>query len=301
MRIGIDLGGTKIEGILMNHEGIITEVIRQAAPRDQYEQTVKAISELVRELDEEAGIKCPVGIGTPGTWISDRAVMKNCNSTWLNGRPLLDDLIKSLNRPVRIANDANCFALSEAKAGAGRMVQCVFGIILGTGVGGGWVMNGQLLVGPNGLSGEWGHTPLPYFRSDRYTTAAEADLPDRECYCGRINCVETFLSGPGLALTHRLLTGENCEADTVASSEFGERSYALYTSMLSRTLAQIINVVDPDVIVCGGGLSNSKHLYRDLPAKVTKYTFTSEGATQILPAEHGDSSGARGAAWLNPA
>lgn len=133
--------------------------------------------------------------------------MKNCNSTWLNGRPLLDDLIESLTRPVRIANDADCFALSEAVAGAGRGSQCVFGIILGTGVGGGWVMNGRLLVGPNQLSGEWDHTPLPYFRSDRYATPAEADLPDRECYCGRVNCVETFLSGPGLSLTHRLLTG----------------------------------------------------------------------------------------------
>ena len=301
MRIGIDLGGTKIEGILMDCEGHVTEVIRRAAPREQYDQTVQAISELVRELDDEAGIKCPVGIGTPGAWISDQSVMKNCNSTWLNGRPLLDDLIESLSRPVRIANDADCFALSEAVAGAGRECQCVFGIILGTGVGGGWVMNGRLRVGPNRLSGEWGHTPLPYFRSDRHTTSAEADLPDRECYCGRINCVETFLSGPGFSLTHRLLTGENRQADTVAGSEFGERSYALYTSMLARTLAQIINVIDPDIIVCGGGISNSNYLYRDLPVKVAEYTFNSEATTRIVPAEHGDASGVRGAAWLNPA
>ena len=301
MRIGIDLGGTKIEGILMDREGNVTQVIRRAAPRDHYEKTLQAIEALVRELDLLAGDKHPIGIGTPGTWVSGRSAMKNCNSTWLNGRPLLDDLIRLLNRPIRIANDADCFALSEAVAGAGRLCPCVFGIILGTGVGGGWVLNGRILAGPNGLSGEWGHTPLPYFRSDGHSNGAEADLPDRECYCGRVNCVETFLSGSGLSLTHRLLSGENREADKVADSEFGERTYNLYTSMLARALAQIVNIVDPDIIVCGGGVSNSKHLYRDLPGKVAKYTFSSEGATQIVPAEHGDASGARGAAWLNPA
>ena len=227
--------------------------------------------------------------------------MKNCNSTWLNGRPLLDDLIESLNRPIRIANDADCFALSEAVAGAGRSCSCVFGIILGTGVGGGWVINGQLLRGPNGLSGEWGHTPMPYFRSDPHSIRAETDLPDRQCYCGRANCIETFLSGPGLSLTHRLLTDEDLEADKVADSEFSAQSYNLYTSMLARALAQIVNVIDPDIIVCGGGVSNSKHLYRDLTSKMDDYTFTSEGATRIVPAEHGDASGVRGAAWLNPA
>ncbi len=300
MRIGIDLGGSKIEGILMDLEGNVARVIRRATPRDQYEETVEAIEGLVRELDLFAGDKCPVGLGTPGTWVPGRSAMKNCNSTWLNGRPLLNDLIQLLNRPIRIANDADCFALSEAVAGAGRLCSCVFGIILGTGVGGGWVLRGQLLAGPNGLSGEWGHTPLPYFRSDARTAWAEADLPDRECYCGRVNCVETFLSGPGLSLTHRSLTGENREADKVADSESGERTFDLYTSMLARALAQVVNVVDPDIIVCGGGISNSKHLYRDLPGKVAKYAFSSEGATRIVPAEHGDASGARGAAWLNP-
>ena len=301
MRIGIDLGGTKIEGILMDREGNVTQVIRKAAPRGSYERTVQAIAALVHELDILAVDTCPVGIATPGIWIPDRSSMKNCNSTWLNGRPLLDDLIESLNRPIRIANDADCFALSEAVAGAGRSCSCVFGIILGTGVGGGWVINGQLLRGPNGLSGEWGHTPMPYFRSDPHSIRAETDLPDRQCYCGRANCIETFLSGPGLSLTHHLLTDEDLEADKVADSEFSAQSYNLYTSMLARALAQIVNVIDPDIIVCGGGVSNSKHLYRDLTSKMDDYTFTSEGATRIVPAEHGDASGVRGAAWLNPA
>ena len=298
-RIGIDLGGTKIEGIAMDAEGATVVTKRVATPPD-YVQTVIAIKELVSELDQTVGQSCPLGIGTPGAWVESEQVMKNCNSTCLIGRPLLHDLQRVLSRPVRIANDADCFVLSEASDGSGQGATCVFGVILGTGVGGGWVVNNRIVNGPNGLSGEWGHNPIPRLRDDPNTHSLESNLEDRICYCGRVNCVETFLSGPGLEQTHLALTGQTASAMDFADSEEGEQTMDLYIAMLARALAVVVNIMDPDVIVLGGGVSNIGSLYDRLPAEIEKYAFSSEGQTAVRRAKFGASSGVRGAAWLFP-
>ena len=293
-RIGIDLGGTKIEGIRLDAAGNVGARRRLATPK-RYPATVQAVAAVVAELDPQAA--APVGIGTPGAWVECSRSMKNCNSTWLNGEPLLDDLNAALGNRVRIANDANCFALSEAHGGAGRGAGVVFGVILGTGVGGGIVADGKLLPGANGIAGEWGHTPLPYFQSDP-ASPSETRLAHRPCYCGRTDCIETFLSGPGLAATHRELTGEEADATAIPPDS---PTLDLYTTMLARALAQIVNVLDPDVIVLGGGVSNIARLTVDLPAKLPRYGFSYEGRTRIVRAEHGDASGVLGAARLWPA
>lgn len=293
-RIGIDLGGTKIEGILLNRTGEVGFRERVATPRD-YEATVAALVELVRRIDALCGQRAPVGIGTPGAWVESRRAMKNCNATWLNGRPLLDDLNETLGGRVRIANDANCFALSEARAGAGRGVRTLFGVILGTGVGGGIVVDGQLLEGANAVAGEWGHTPLPYLRADPATEETERVLRDRSCYCGRANCIETFLSGPGLVQTHRELTGDQVRAEDIPPQA---ASIDLYKTMLARSLAQVVNVLDPDVVVLGGGLSELRGLATDISRRMAGYGFSHEGRTRIVKAEHGNASGALGACWL---
>ena len=308
-RIGIDLGGTKIEGVVLDGDDIFDEgnifdggniLVRERiqTPRDDYSATVDAIAGLVRTLEDRVGrVMLPVGIGTPGAWVADRAVMKNCNSTWLNGRPLRTDLETTLQRPVALANDANCFALSEAVAlGIDRGV--VFGVILGTGVGGGLVVDGRLVTGINGIGGEWGHTPLPYFRTDPATSSIEAPFGDRPCYCGRSNCVEQFLSGPGVAETHRLLTGRVLPTDRIPTS--GE-TFDLYVAMLARSLAQLVNIIDPDVIVLGGGVSNVARLYTDVPSIWDRYAFSHEGLTRLVQARMGDSSGVLGAARLTAA
>lgn len=290
-RIGIDLGGTKIEAVLLDRGGAVAWRKRVPTPRE-YGGTVAALLALVAEADRRTESPAPVGIGTPGAWVPATRSMKNCNSTWLNGRPLLDDLNEALDDRVRIANDADCFALSEALDGAGAGAAIVFGVILGTGVGGGIVVDGKLLSGPNAIVGEWGHTPLPYFRAD---TAVERSLPDRPCYCGRTNCVETFLSGPGLAQTHFALTGERLEAIDVPANA---AALDLYTTMLARALAQIVNILDPHVIVLGGGVSNIPGLAPAVKAKLPRYAFTHEGRTTIVPARHGDASGVLGACRL---
>ena len=292
-RIGIDLGGTKTEAVLLGADGAVAWRKRVATPRD-YHGTVAAVSALVAEIDRLTGAAVPVGIGTPGAWVAATRAMKNCNSTWLNGRPLLDDLNAVLANRVRIANDADCFALSEALDGAGTGAPVVFGVILGTGVGGGIVVDGRLLNGPNAIAGEWGHTPLPYLRAD---TALEARLADRPCYCGRTNCIETFLSGPGLANTHLALTGERLAAIEVPADS---PTVDLYTTMLARALAQIVNVLDPDVIVLGGGVSNLPGLADAVTTKLPRYGFSHEGRTRIAVAEHGDASGVLGACRLWP-
>ena len=227
-----------------------------------------------------------------------RGAMKNCNSTCLNGKPFLTDVKKVLARPVRIANDADCFALSEGTDGAAAGARSAFGVILGTGVGGGWVIDGQLIQGPNALAGEWGHNVMPLLRQDEWTRATERDMEDRMCYCGRMNCVETFLSGPGLEKTHHELHGEEIPAQDVAASARGEQTLTLYVAMLARALAQMVNVIDPEVIVLGGGVSNVERLYADLPEAIQRYSFSSEGRTRVVKAKFGDSSGKRGAAWL---
>ena len=290
-RIGVDLGGTKIEAVLLDAGGAVRFRERVATPKGDYAGTVAAVAALVGRIDAEFGGAAPVGIGTPGAWVPERRQMKNCNSTWLNGRPLLDDLNATLDGRVRIANDANCFALAEAE---GMDAEVVFGVILGTGVGGGVVVGGRLLGGANAIAGEWGHTPLPYFRADSAADAREASLADRACYCGRTNCIETFLSGPGLARTHGAFTGEALRGPVPPDSP----ALDLYTTMLARSLAQIVNVLDPDVIVLGGGVSNLDVLYRDVPRKLPRYAFTHEGRTRIVRARLGDSAGVFGAARL---
>ncbi len=300
-RIGVDLGGTKVEAILMGDNGIVEARVRVATPRFDYEATVDAVSTLVESLDRVAGHSCVVGAGTPGAVEPSTGLMKNCNSTWLNGRPLLSDLTRRLGDRVRVANDADCFALSESVDGAASGARTSFGVILGTGVGGGIVANGRLVQGPNGITGEWGHTPLPYLRSD--VDELEHRLEDRRCYCGRMNCVETFLSGPALAATHGALWGEARaprEIATAADSN-SKRTLELYCRQLARSLAQIVNVIDPDVVVLGGGVSEIDAIYRRVPELWRGYVFSDTVNTRLLPATHGASSGVRGAAWLWPA
>jgi len=307
MRIGIDLGGTKIESILMDARGAIFARRRVDAPRFDYSETVAMLVRVAEACDAEAGRRCAVGIGTPGAWEASIGAMKNCNSTWLNGRPLVSDLERRLGPRVRIANDADCFALSEARDGAGAGACGVFGVILGTGVGGGIVIDGELLRGANGIAGEWGHTPLPYLRADALASQEvreqEARLADRACYCGRKNCVETFLSGPGLARTHRELGGDDATALEIAARDdpIAVATLALYACQLARALAQIVNVIDPHVVVLGGGLSNIDALYETVPRLWQRYVFSARVATRLERARHGDASGVRGAAWLWPA
>jgi fructokinase len=306
LRIGVDLGGTKIESILMDPAGTIVDRRRDAAPRDDYRATVDALVAIVAHWDAVAGARVPVGIGTPGAWDANAGVMKNCNSTWLNGRPLATDLARRLGARVRLANDANCFALSEAVDGAGSARRVVFGVILGTGVGGGIVVDGRPLEGRNGIAGEWGHTPLPYLGCDSRAAAAERELEARlvarTCYCGRERCVEMLLSGPGLERMHRDVWSESRTAPDIAraADAYSARTMALYARLLARSLAQIVNVLDPDVIVLGGGLSQVASLYHVVPSLWLPYVFSDTATTPVLPPQHGDASGVRGAAWLWP-
>jgi fructokinase len=282
LRIGVDLGGTKIEAIAL--EGA-REVARKRVPtpRGDYEATVAAVACLVAELGEGT-----VGIGIPGALSRVTGLVKNANSTWLIGKPLKQDLEKALQREVRLENDANCFALSEATGGAGQGAEVVFGVILGTGVGGGIVVKGRVLTGPNAIAGEWGHNPLPL--------PGPEDLPLPACYCGRAGCIETYLSGPGLAADHLRLTGESLGPEEIASRQ-GE-SLGRYEARLARALAGAINVLDPDVIVLGGGMSNVARLYTAVPRLWPQHVFSDHVATRLVRNAHGDSSGVRGAAWL---
>ena len=282
LRIGVDLGGTKIEAIAL--EGA-REVARKrvSTPRGDYEATVAAVASLVAELGEGS-----VGIGIPGALSRVTGLVKNANSTWLIGRALKQDLEKALQREVRLENDANCFALSEATDGAGQGAEVVFGVILGTGVGGGIVVRGRVLRGPNAIAGEWGHNPLPLPDPE--------DLPLPACYCGRAGCIETYLSGPGLAADHLRLSGESLSPEEIVSRQ-GE-SLRRYEARLARALAGVINVLDPDVIVLGGGMSNAARLYTAVPRLWPQHVFSDHVATRLVRNAHGDSSGVRGAAWL---
>jgi fructokinase len=325
-RLGIDLGGTKISGIVLpgvaaagRSDGPL-EKLRVPTPRHDYPATLTAITGLVAELERRAGIApgtASVGIGTPGNLRAARgpAQMKNCNSTWLNDRPLLADLEAALGPRVRIANDADCFALSEAADGAAADAASVFGIILGTGVGGGLVVRGELLQGGNGLCGEWGHMPLPYLRQWPFTVnpgpadveriQLESALPDRRCYCGRLNCVETYLSGPGLQATHAALWNEALPSEAIVRGDGAQAAGTLdlYRHMLARSLAQVVNVVDPAVLVLGGGVSNAAGMAGALEVLIPLYAFSSPGAAgdvkvTVRSARWGDDSGVRGAARL---
>jgi fructokinase len=294
MRIGIDLGGTKIEAVALDAEGRERFRHRIATPRGDYAGTIEAVASLVDRAEAVVG-QSTVGIGMPGVVSPATGLVKNANSTWLNGRPLSQDLAARLNRPVRLANDANCFALSEATDGAAARQPIVFGVILGTGVGGGIIVNGQVVTGANAVAGEWGHNALPWPERE--------ELPGPACYCGREGCVETFLSGPGLARDHARCAGTTLDpADIVIAASNGDAAACAtverYERRLARALASVINVLDPDAIVLGGGLSNIDRLYRSVPRLWTEFVFSDAIVTKLVRAKHGDSSGVRGAAWL---
>ena len=297
MRIGIDLGGTKIEGIVLDDSGVEIARARLGAPRGDYEATLNAIAQLIEQIDPAADDATSVGIGIPGTISPVTGLIKNANSTWLTGQPFDRDLANRLGRAVRVANDANCFAISEATDGAAEGAETVFGVIIGTGVGGGLVNRGRILVGGNAIAGEWGHPPLPWMTADEY--------PGRDCFCGRRGCIETFVSGPAFERDHAEQTGTPLSAaDIAAASGAGDAgaaaSLARLESRLARSLAMIINIIDPDVIVLGGGLSNMDRLYAHLPGLIDDHIFSDSISTPIRKAKHGDSSGVRGAAWLWP-
>jgi fructokinase len=294
VRIGIDLGGTKIEGIVLSEDG--REVLRKrvATPRE-YTATVSAIGELVEELEREAGGRATVGVGHPGAISPATGVIKNANSTWLNGRPLDKDLRRRLARPVCLANDANCFALSEATDGAAAGASVVFGVIVGTGTGGGVVIDGRPLTGANAIAGEWGHNPMPWPHDDEW--------PGPPCYCGRTGCIETFLSGPGMAHDFARAGGAALTALQIAEGADAEEPLASaclerYAERMARALASVINILDPNVIVLGGGMSNIRRIYERVPALWQKFVFSDRVDTILTKPLHGDSSGVRGAAWL---
>jgi predicted NBD/HSP70 family sugar kinase len=293
-RIGIDLGGTKIELAALDASGAILMRRRVPTPIGDYEGTIEAVGRLVDEAGRELG-GGTVGVATPGALSLATGRVKNANSTCLNGRALKQDLEARLSREIRMANDANCFALSEAVDGAAADARVVFGVILGTGVGGGLVVDRRVITGANAIAGEWGHNPLP---------APQAhDLPLPTCYCGRGGCVETYLSGPGMAADHARAGGAKMMAEEIVARASGgdascEATLARYEERLARSLATIVNVLDPDAIVLGGGMSNVGRLYENVPRLWGKHVFSDEVRTRLLPPKHGDSSGVRGAAWL---
>ena len=295
MRLGIDLGGTKIAAIVLAEDGRVVWETRTPTPRGDYRATVDAIATLVDEGEIAAGVSCTVGIGMPGAISPATGRVKNANSTWLNGQPLQQDLEQRLNRAVRLANDANCLAVSEAVDGAAAGASLVFGVILGTGCGGGLAIDGHARIGVNAIAGEWGHNPLPWPRDD--------ERPGPKCYCGQHGCLEVFLSGPALAADAKARSGLDRPATVVAAAaDAGDprAAEALHTWLdrLSRALATIINVLDPDAIVIGGGLSKIPRIYTDVPQRWTKYVFSDRVDTKLMPAQYGDASGVRGAARL---
>ncbi len=316
MRIGVDLGGTKIEAIALADDGHVRLRRRIPTPRDDYAATVEAVAALVEAFERELGGRAAVGIGTPGAVSPATGLMKNANSVWLNGRPLAADLERRLDRRLRFANDADCFALSEARDGAAAGARAVFGVIVGTGTGGGLVVDGRIWTGPNAIAGEWGHNPLPWPR--------EGEWPGPPCYCGKTACIETFLSGPGLARDYLLSSasetraasathapdadrgdtaGQRLDAVDIVDRAAGgdaaaEASLARYEERMARALASVINVLDPEVIVLGGGMSNLARLYAAVPRLWGRHVFSDRVATRLVPPAHGDASGVRGAAWL---
>ncbi|MCH7891198.1 MAG: ROK family protein [Gemmatimonadetes bacterium] len=302
-RIGIDLGGTKIEGLALSRDGAEVARRRIETPKD-YQKTLLAIEGLVSVVEEEASAATgntglgSVGVGIPGTLSPATRVVKNSNSPWLNGHAFDKDLEAILRRPIRVMNDANCFALSEATDGAGTGASVVFGVILGTGVGAGIVIGGHVLEGHQGIGGEWGHNSLPWPR--------DGECPGPDCYCGRKGCIETYVSGPGMVRDHEAVTGERLStqeivADAARGDDDATASYGRYVDRLARGLAAVINVLDPEIVVLGGGMSNLPGLPEDVQTALPPYVFTDKLTTRVLANVHGDSSGVRGAAWLWPA
>ena len=295
VRIGIDLGGTKIAGVALGPGGCSVGEHRVATPRHDYRATIRAIGGMVRQIEQRAGAQGSIGVGIPGSVAPGTGLVQNANSTWLNGKPLQRDLEAHLGRPVRLANDANCFALSEAVDGAGAGARGVFGVILGTGCGGGLVREGELIDGPRGIGGEWGHNPLPWANAE--------EQPGPVCWCGRAGCIEAWVSGPGLQADHARATGQWIGAEEIAaratSGDAGARaSLERHAGRLARGLAHVINIFDPDVIVLGGGLSKLAHLYDMLPRLASPHVFAEPARVVVKPPVWGDAGGMRGAAWL---
>jgi len=298
IRLGIDLGGTKIEIVALDAGG--RELLRRrvSTPGEGYAATLAAVAALVRDAERDLALPpagASVGIGTPGSISRATGLLRGSNSVSLNGRPILKDLAQALGRDVRVTNDANCFALSEATDGAGQGAEVVFGVILGTGVGAGIIVRGRVLDGPNAIAGEWGHNPLPWSRDD--------ERPGPACFCGRAGCIETWVSGPGLVRDHGFATGTKAtSAEIVAGAAAGdsacEATLARYEGRLARALAHVVNILDPDVIVLGGGMSNVDRLYRNVPLLWGAFVFSDRIDTRLVRHAHGDSSGVRGAAWL---
>ncbi len=295
LRLGIDLGGTKIAGIVLGAGDRILAMRRVAAPREDYRATLQAIAEMVGALEADCGASCSIGIGLPGSISPVTGSVQGANSTWLNDRPFAVDVETALGRPVRVANDANCFALSEAVDGAAAGARCVFGVILGTGCGGALVVDGRLVDGPNAISGEWGHMPLPWPASEEW--------PGPQCWCGRRSCMELWVSGPGLAKDHREVTGDAMTAAAIAAAaEAGQpdaqATLDRHAGRLARGLAVLVDIVDPDVIVLGGGLSNIRRLYKQLPELMHPWVFAAAPRLRVVAPRWGDASGVRGAARL---
>ena len=296
-RIGIDLGGTKTEAVALSPSGAVIAQERVPTRKGDYAATITTISGLVQRTENRIGQTCTVGIGMPGAASRDTGLVKNANSTWLIGKPLQKDLETALDRPIRLQNDANCFAVSEAVDGAGQNAEIVFGVILGTGVGAGIAIRGECLEGRNAIAGEWGHNPLPAPLDD--------ERPGPRCYCGRRGCIESFLSGPAFEQQYAEAGGKECdareiEARAAAGDPLADASLRIYEERLARALAPVINILDPDIIVLGGGLSNIRRLYDTVPTLWEPHVFSDSVKTSLSPPRHGDSSGVRGAAWLWP-
>ncbi len=297
VRIGIDWGGTKIEALAMDADGQELRRVRIPTPRHNYEESVRATAELVASVEREVGSTGPIGIGIPGTIVPTTGLVKNANSTWLNGKPFEKDLSAAMGRAVRCVNDANCLAVSEAVDGAAAGHAVVFAAILGTGCGAGIAVHGRMHMGPNGVAGEWGHNPLPWQGEDEY--------PGEPCYCGQRGCIERWLCGPAFEEDYRRASGTALPGTEIVSrAEAGEpeamAAMERYEGRLARSLAHVVNLLDPDIIVLGGGLSRIQRLYRNVPPKIGDWAFGKSAITRVVPAKHGDSSGVRGAARLWP-
>lgn len=294
-RIGVDLGGTKIEAIAMNQEGEEITRMRVATPKGDYQQILLTIADLVEEVEEGLNEVATIGICTPGAISPATGLLKNSNTVCMNGKPINKDLVSLLGREIRIANDANCFALSEALDGAAAGAEVVFGVIVGTGTGGGIVINQKLLTGQHAIAGEWGHNPLPW--------PTETEFTGPDCYCGKKGCIETYLSGPAITRDHQAYGGDKASAEQIVELaalgfERAEQTLLRYEERMAKSLASVINLLDPDVIVLGGGMSNIERLYTNVPKLLAKYVFSDVVNTSIVPPKFGDSSGVRGAAWL---
>ncbi|ELR4456535.1 fructokinase [Salmonella enterica] len=300
MRIGIDLGGTKTEVIALDDAGEQRFRHRLPTPRGDYQQTIETIATLVDMAEQATGQTGSVGIGIPGSLSPYTGVVKNANSTWLNGQPFDSDVSRRLKREVRLANDANCLAVSEAVDGAAAGAQTVFAVIIGTGCGAGVALNGRAHIGGNGTAGEWGHNPLPWMDDDELRYREE--IP---CYCGKQGCIETFISGTGFATDYQRLSGKALKGDEIirlvdAQDAVAELALSRYELRLAKALSHVVNILDPDVIVLGGGMSNVERLYKTVPSLIKSFVFGGECETPVRKARHGDSSGVRGAAWLWP-